>query len=238
MANALYYGDNLDVLRKEIRDESVDLIYLDPPSGRGSQAQIEAFEDTWHWGPEGDRPTAAFTAFSRAQQLSPESWEPYYALAKNRFDQASKLSPEAKERLSLFGDTIANCDRVIDLSLAPAFTRVSPPSPIDLALSYNLKGLAKRHTDVPSGAGGAPPAEPRVVPGFLAPDHCLVPAELGSPPRLSLVRGAVQKPQRTKASPPSGVDVPPQRQDAAASAACQMERAALLREPTSTPPAP
>src|ERR1700738_2877789 len=62
-ANALYYGDNLSVLRSSIADESVDLIYLDPPfnsnasynvlfkalSGKGSQAQIEAFEDTWHW---------------------------------------------------------------------------------------------------------------------------------------------------------------------------------------------
>ena len=63
MTNALYYGDNLQVLRDEIASESVDLIYLDPPfnskatynvlfrspSGRESQAQIEAFEDTWHW---------------------------------------------------------------------------------------------------------------------------------------------------------------------------------------------
>lgn len=63
MANHLYYGDNLQVLREHIRDESVDLIYLDPPfnsnatynvlfrgpSGDQSQAQIEAFEDTWHW---------------------------------------------------------------------------------------------------------------------------------------------------------------------------------------------
>src|SRR3989304_3953227 len=62
--NVLYYGDNLDVLRKHIPDESIDLIYLDPPfnsnrsynilfresSGAGSEAQIEAFEDTWHWG--------------------------------------------------------------------------------------------------------------------------------------------------------------------------------------------
>jgi site-specific DNA-methyltransferase (adenine-specific) len=61
--NALYYGDNLPVLRESIADESVDLIYLDPPfnssatynvlfkapSGEQSQAQIEAFEDTWHW---------------------------------------------------------------------------------------------------------------------------------------------------------------------------------------------
>jgi site-specific DNA-methyltransferase (adenine-specific) len=63
MANHLYYGDNLTVLREHIRDESVDLVYLDPPfnsnatynvlfrgpSGDQSQAQIEAFEDTWHW---------------------------------------------------------------------------------------------------------------------------------------------------------------------------------------------
>jgi len=61
--NTLYYGDNLDVLRKHIPSESVDLIYLDPPfnsnrsynvlfkaqSGEDSQAQLEAFDDTWRW---------------------------------------------------------------------------------------------------------------------------------------------------------------------------------------------
>lgn len=64
MTNTLYFGDNLDVLRRHIKDESVDLIYLDPPfnskasynvlykepTGARSQAQINAFEDTWHWG--------------------------------------------------------------------------------------------------------------------------------------------------------------------------------------------
>ncbi len=68
MPNALYYGDNLDVLRESIASESVDLVYLDPPfnsnatynvlfrspAGAGSQAQIEAFEDTWHWGQEAE----------------------------------------------------------------------------------------------------------------------------------------------------------------------------------------
>jgi DNA modification methylase len=63
MPNLLYYGDNLDVLRRHIKDESVDLVYLDPPfksnqdynvlfanqSGTRSAAQIRAFEDTWHW---------------------------------------------------------------------------------------------------------------------------------------------------------------------------------------------
>jgi len=63
LENTLYYGDNLDVLRLYIKDESVDLIYLDPPfnsnqdynvlfaeqSGQRSAAQIKAFEDTWRW---------------------------------------------------------------------------------------------------------------------------------------------------------------------------------------------
>ena len=61
--NRLYYGDNLRVLRDEIGPESVDLIYLDPPFnsnrshnvflktplGEESDAQIEAFRDTWTW---------------------------------------------------------------------------------------------------------------------------------------------------------------------------------------------
>ena len=66
--NKLYYGDNLTVLRNIISDESVDLVYLDPPfnsqatynvlfrstSGETSRAQIEAFDDTWHWGDEAE----------------------------------------------------------------------------------------------------------------------------------------------------------------------------------------
>ncbi len=61
--NTLYYGDNLKVLREYLPNESIDLIYLDPPfnsnrnynvlfkdeSGTDSEAQITAFEDTWHW---------------------------------------------------------------------------------------------------------------------------------------------------------------------------------------------
>ncbi len=61
--NTLFYGDNLEILREYIPDESVDLIYLDPPfnsnrsysvlfkdeKGMDSEAQINAFDDTWHW---------------------------------------------------------------------------------------------------------------------------------------------------------------------------------------------
>lgn len=63
MENTLYYGDNLEILRDYIPDESIDLIYLDPPfksdqsynilfkekNGTDSTAQIKVFEDTWHW---------------------------------------------------------------------------------------------------------------------------------------------------------------------------------------------
>jgi site-specific DNA-methyltransferase (adenine-specific) len=61
--NRLYYGDNLAVLRAQVEDASVDLVYLDPPfnsnatynilfrspAGAQADAQIEAFEDSWHW---------------------------------------------------------------------------------------------------------------------------------------------------------------------------------------------
>lgn len=61
--NTLYYGDNLDILQRYVKDESVDLVYLDPPfnsnanynvlfaqkDGSQSSAQIQAFEDTWQW---------------------------------------------------------------------------------------------------------------------------------------------------------------------------------------------
>ncbi len=64
--NRVYFGDNLDILRREIPNDYVDLIYLDPPfnsnanynvlfrekSGEESAAQITVFEDTWHWNQE------------------------------------------------------------------------------------------------------------------------------------------------------------------------------------------
>lgn len=67
--NCLYYGDNLTVLREHIKDESVDLIYLDPPfnsrqdynvlfaerDGTRSASQIMAFEDTWEWNMDAER---------------------------------------------------------------------------------------------------------------------------------------------------------------------------------------
>jgi site-specific DNA-methyltransferase (adenine-specific) len=66
--DTLFYGDNLIILREHIPSESIDLIYLEPPfnssgnynvlfkdeHGTESEAQIEAFEDTWHWNLEAE----------------------------------------------------------------------------------------------------------------------------------------------------------------------------------------
>jgi DNA modification methylase len=68
--NLLFYGDNLDVLREHVGSGTIDLVYLDPPfnSNRSynvifaqqdtyqtpDAAQIQAFDDTWHWTPETD----------------------------------------------------------------------------------------------------------------------------------------------------------------------------------------
>ncbi len=62
MENKLYYGDNLDVLRRYLKDETVDLCYIDPPfnskrnynqiymnTGKEDKAQAQAFIDTWTW---------------------------------------------------------------------------------------------------------------------------------------------------------------------------------------------
>jgi site-specific DNA-methyltransferase (adenine-specific) len=63
MNNCLYYGDNLEVLRLHVKDDTVDLVYLDPPfksdqdynvlfaekDGSAASAQFRAFEDTWEW---------------------------------------------------------------------------------------------------------------------------------------------------------------------------------------------
>ena len=67
--NTLYYGDNLSVLREYVADESVDLVYLDPPfnsnasynvlfkekTGEESPSQIQAFTDSWQWTQEAER---------------------------------------------------------------------------------------------------------------------------------------------------------------------------------------
>ena len=72
LSGTLFFGDNLAVMREQIPDQSIDLIYLDPPfnsnadynvlfedeAGRAAPSQILAYEDTWHWGHESERALA------------------------------------------------------------------------------------------------------------------------------------------------------------------------------------
>jgi site-specific DNA-methyltransferase (adenine-specific) len=79
-SNTLFYGDNLEVLRKHFPNECIDLIYLDPPfnskanynilfkekSGERSTAQVQAFSDFWQWDIE------AMHAYDRLAMQSPK----------------------------------------------------------------------------------------------------------------------------------------------------------------------
>jgi hypothetical protein len=85
--NVLYYGDNLDILRRYLPDATVDLVYLDPPfnsnrdynvifrdeSGNATDAQLLAFEDTWHWGPSAEATYAYLTNTARHEGRSPDT---------------------------------------------------------------------------------------------------------------------------------------------------------------------
>ena len=78
--NTLYYGDNLEVLRKYVRDETVDLGYIDPPFnskrnynqiynnvGGEDRAQAQAFVDTWVWDEQADAGFAEILANDRGR---------------------------------------------------------------------------------------------------------------------------------------------------------------------------
>ena len=85
--NVLYWGDNLHILRNKdyFPDQSVDLIYLDPPfnsnasynvlfkeaTGEQSSAQLQAFTDTWHW-----------------DQVAADTWADLHSTAPKRVQDA------------------------------------------------------------------------------------------------------------------------------------------------------
>ena len=128
--NVLYYGDNLDVLRKHITDESVDLIYLDPPfnsnanynvlfkepSGKSSQAQMLAFEDTWHWGIESERALQEIAASPIAPAATKEFMSVLPNLVGKRTDMSAYLTMmsirliELRRVLKETGSIYLHCD--------------------------------------------------------------------------------------------------------------------------------
>ncbi len=127
--NQLFYGDNLEVLRQNVPDNSVDLVYLDPPfnsnrnynvifgkhlTGNGNAAQIEAFGDTWHWTPATDQqfedavggglPSRAADALTAFRTLLGESDAMAYLV-----NMAPRLT-ELHRVLRLSGSLYLHCD--------------------------------------------------------------------------------------------------------------------------------
>jgi DNA modification methylase len=128
--NVLYYGDNLDILRNHIPDESVDLIYLDPPfnsnatynvlfkepGGESSEAQISAFEDTWHWGIESERALQEIAQSDIASNEVKEFMSVLPKLVGRRTDMAAYLTMmcvrllELRRVLKDTGSIYLHCD--------------------------------------------------------------------------------------------------------------------------------
>jgi DNA modification methylase len=128
--NVLYYGDNLDILRKYIPDNSIDLIYLDPPfnskatynvlfkepSGKPSQAQMEAFEDSWHWGMESEKALQEIAASKIAPAEVKELMAVLPKLVGGRNDMLAYLTMmcirliELKRVLKDTGSIYLHCD--------------------------------------------------------------------------------------------------------------------------------
>jgi DNA modification methylase len=128
--NVLYYGDNLEILRKHIPDESIDLIYLDPPfnssatynvlfkepSGKLSQAQMSAFEDTWHWGLESERALQEIAASPIAPAATKEFMSVLPNLVGKRTDMSAYITmmcvrlTELRRVLKSTGSIYLHCD--------------------------------------------------------------------------------------------------------------------------------
>ena len=191
--NRLFYGDNLGVLRnrRDFPDESVDLIYLDPPfnsnksynvlfqhkSGEGSRGQIEAFGDTWRWGPEADelyeqtietatpRVVDALTAFRRL--LGTNDMLAYIVMMTPRLT-------ELKRVLKSTGTLFLHCDPTASHYLKALLDAVFGPerfgNEIIWAYKYGSKDhFGRKHDVIPGRTTGTSPYSGRRGNGWRAP---------------------------------------------------------------------
>jgi site-specific DNA-methyltransferase (adenine-specific) len=147
--NKLFYGDNLVWLRNHdiFPNESIDLIYLDPPfnsntdynvifnepSGEQSQAQIHAFDDTWKWDKE-----ASEHALQELGQSKPEVVD-YINLIAQRGDGFSKSTAayiammstrlvELKRVLKPTGSIYLHCDSTASHYIKTIMDTIFSPS--------------------------------------------------------------------------------------------------------------
>ena len=87
--NRLYFGDNLDILRREVPDASVDLIYLDPPFNSNATDDLpleeKATENALH---------GLFDTLPRRGQRSKfvTSWRGRHVADRNQAPRAQQVS--------------------------------------------------------------------------------------------------------------------------------------------------
>jgi site-specific DNA-methyltransferase (adenine-specific) len=159
---ALFYGDNLDVMRRYVKDESVDLVYLDPPfnsnatynvlfaeqDGVGSASQIKAFGDTWRWDQD------AAEAFEELVELGDDISKAMQAFRlmlseSNMLAYLSMMAPrllELRRVLKPSGSIYLHCDPtashylklLLDAVFGPAFFQN------EIIWCYNVGGKSKK----------------------------------------------------------------------------------------------
>jgi len=161
--NLLYYGDNLTILRRYIKDESVDLVYLDPPwnkkksynvlfaeqNGSRSPAQIKAFEDTWRWD------QAAVKAYEEIVEAGGQVSRAMQAFQQmlGECDMLAYLTMMAPRLVELWrvlkssGSIYLHCDPTVSHYLKILMDAVFGPRNFqnEVVWSYRTGGVSKRY---------------------------------------------------------------------------------------------
>ena len=123
--NRLFYGDNLEVLRKKIASESVDLCYIDPPfnskrnyfqiytnQGGEDRAQAQAFVDTWEWGAEAE---AGFDWITHVDRLNGDPLNPHAAVLTRQTVALLVGLDAVLGRGSLFAYIVHMTQRIVEI---------------------------------------------------------------------------------------------------------------------------
>jgi DNA modification methylase len=167
--NVLYYGDNLEILRKYIPDSSVDLIYLDPPfnssatynvlfkepTGKPSQAQMSAFEDTWHWGLDSERALQEIAASPVAPTAVKEFMSVLPKMVGRRTDMSAYLTMmcirliELRRVLKDTGSLYLHCDPTASHYLKIMLDTIFGPQNFRNEITWKRSSA---HSDIGQGA--------------------------------------------------------------------------------------
>ncbi|MBE0449015.1 MAG: site-specific DNA-methyltransferase, partial [Actinobacteria bacterium] len=162
--NLLYYGDNLEVMRRHVKDESVDLVYLDPPfnsnasynvlfaeHGEKAASQIKAFEDTWQWDQESAR--TYFETVSSGGEVG-NALQAFYTLLgeSNMMAYLAMMAPrlvELRRVLNQTGSLYLHCDPTASHYLKILLDSIFGPAGFINEIVWKR---ASAHSDVVQGA--------------------------------------------------------------------------------------